>query len=109
MEFNIRDSFIKKNCTCYFIFKRHEENSFIFGKNLLKKYKIEFLNNKQINLYSKNKFKFTKKLSLKKVIISIKKFVFKYPIVPLIFITILIACFSGSFANSSKVKYIEES
>lgn len=109
MEFNIRDSFIKKNDKCYFIFKKHENNFFIFGKNLLKKYKIEFLNNKQINLYSKNKLTVKKNISLKKVIITIKELVLKYPIISFIFTIILIACFSGSFANSSKVKYIEES
>jgi len=50
MEFTVKDSFEKRNNSCYFIFKQHTNNYFIFGKNILKKYKIELLNDKQIKL-----------------------------------------------------------
>jgi len=58
MEFTVKDSFENRNNKCYLIFKQHTNNYFIFGKNLLKKYKIELLNDKQINLYSKKNFIF---------------------------------------------------
>ena len=58
MEFTVKDSFQNRNNRCYLIFKQHENDYFIFGKNLLKKYKIELLNDNQINLYSKKNFVF---------------------------------------------------
>ena len=58
MEFTVKDSFENRNNRCYLIFKQHTNNYFIFGKNLLKKYKIELLNDKQIKLYSKKNFIF---------------------------------------------------
>lgn len=56
MEFDAKDSFQNKSNKCYLIFKKHENDYFIFGKRLLKKYKIEFLDYNRINLYSKKKF-----------------------------------------------------
>ena len=58
MEFTVKDSFQNRNNRCYLIFKQHENDYFIFGKNLLKKYKIELLNDNKINLYSKKNFVF---------------------------------------------------
>ena len=58
MEFTVKDSFQNRNNRCYLIFKQRENDYFIFGKNLLKKYKIELLNDNKINLYSKKNFVF---------------------------------------------------
>jgi len=58
MEFTVKDSFQNRNNRCYLIFKQHENDYFIFGKNLLKKYKIELLNDNQINIYTKKNFIF---------------------------------------------------
>ena len=58
MEFTVKDSFENRNNRCYLIFKQHANDYFIFGKNLLKKYKIELLNDNKINLYSKKNFVF---------------------------------------------------
>ena len=58
MEFTVKDSFENRNNRCYLIFKQHENDYFIFGKNLLKKYKIELLNGNKINLYSNKNFVF---------------------------------------------------
>jgi hypothetical protein len=58
VEFTVKDSFQNRNNRCYLIFKQHENDYFIFGKNLLKKYKIELLNDNKINLYSNKNFVF---------------------------------------------------
>ena len=56
IEFNNRELFSKKNGKCYFIFNKNNEIDFIiFGKKFLKNYKVEFMRNRQINIYSKYK------------------------------------------------------
>lgn len=64
--FYTEDSFIKKNNKCYLIFKPHNNDYFIFGKHFWKNYKIEFLNDNQIILYSKYEFNSKKKLITEK-------------------------------------------
>ena len=66
--FTPRDSFIKEsNNKCSFIFKEHRNENFILGKKFLMKYKIEFFQNKQINIYSETQLQ-----------ISIFKFIYSY-------------------------------
>ena len=66
--FTPRDSFIKENNNkCSFIFKEHGKENFILGKKFLMKYKIEFFQNKQINIYSETQLQ-----------ISIFKFIYSY-------------------------------
>ena len=72
IEFNIRELFSKKKDKCYFIVKHNEKEYFILGKKFLKNYKIEFVRNKQINIYSKNKFNIVE-ISLFKRILNIIK------------------------------------
>ena len=104
IEFNVEDSFIKENDKCYFIFKQHEEDYFIFGTKFMKKYKIEFLNYKQINIYSKKEFKIDKRPFRRMIIINILKLVFKYKYSFLIGI-IFIIIYSCSGKQEEKVKY----
>ena len=54
-ELNKNDFIEKKTNKCFFFFRNHNEDYFVFGKKFWKKYKLEFLNNNDINFYIKNK------------------------------------------------------
>ena len=92
--FTPRDSFIKENNNkCSFIFKEHGKENFILGKKFLMKYKIEFFQNKQINIYSETQLQ----ISIFKIIYSyiiqisfIIKNVVKYSLAVIILISICV-------------------
>ena len=108
IEFNIEDSFTKENDKCYFIFKKHEEDYFIFGTEFMKKYKIEFLKDKQINIYSKSEFKFVKRRPFwRKIVITILRLVNKYKYIFFIsiYLIILKIGISCTGKQEEKVKY----
>ena len=103
MTFNIVNSFIKKDDKCYFIFKKHNDDFFIFGRHFWQNYKIEFLNNNQIILYSKNKFNIQKIPSLKKYHINILGVIFYYPKISLFIIIVIIIRYVSAYKNKVKI------
>ena len=104
ITFNIENSFIKRDNKCYFIFKKHNDDFFIFGRHFWQNYKIEFLNSNQIILYSKNKFNIQKIASLKKHHKNILGVIFYYPKISLLIIIVIIIWCVGAYGGINKVK-----
>ena len=104
MTFNIENSFIKRDNKCYFIFKKHNDDFFIFGRHFWQNYKIEFLNNNQIILYSKNKLNIKKITSLKKFLINILRVIFHYPKMFLLIIIMINMMCVNAYEYKNKVK-----
>ena len=106
MTFKIEDSFIKKDNKCYFIFKRNNNDFFILGRYFWQNYKIEFLNKKQIIIYSKNKLNIKKMEYLNKFLINILRVIFHYPIISFMIILIIIMIFlaiTNEYNNKVKI------
>ena len=104
--FTPRDSFIKENNNkCFFIFKEHGNKHVILGKKFLMKFKIEFFQNKQINIYSETQLQ----ISIFKIIYSyiiqisfIIKNVVKYSLGVIILISICVWIIQNENENKPK-------
>ena len=96
IEFNNRELFSKKNDKCYFIFNKNNEIDFIiFGKKFFKNYKVEFMRNRQINIYSKYK--------LNKVEISLFKMILNFIKTPINWIIKIIFVFHDYLMKNQKI------